>query len=368
MRLVSVKALHEGMKLASTIYNPSGKALLFEGIILSKRMIQRLIDLNIQYLYIQDALSEGIESRSKIDDQVRISAVKEIENTFTSLQSVDFSKKAIFLEEHTKDFKSIISTVLSQIKGNNDLLTILSDVFTYDSYIFQHSFNVTLYTLAIGLEMKMSPKDLDMLGLGAILHDIGKMMVPEEILLKPDRLTEEEFTAIKKHTEDGFEILRQLHGVSLIVAHCAFQHHERLDGSGYPRGIEEKTIHPFAKIIAVADVFDAVTSNRVYRNAMLPHEGLELLYAGVGTLYDRKVVEAFRNSVAIYPNGMTVILNDGRKGIVSKQNKGFADRPFIRIIEDESSEENAPYEIDLKDHLNVVIKECEFLLELSPIK
>ena len=120
-----------------------------------------------------------------------------------------------------------------------------------------------------------------MIGLGSMLHDIGKIAVSKEILLKPGKLTEEEFQVIKTHTTEGFEMLRNSYSVPLLVAHCAFQHHERLDGSGYPRGIKSKDIHDYAKVIAVADVFDAVTSNRVYRSAMLPHEGLEMLYAGM---------------------------------------------------------------------------------------
>ena len=95
----------------------------------------------------------------------------------------------------------------------------------------------------------------------------------------------------------GFAILKGVKTVPLIVAHCAYQHHERLDGTGYPRGLKNTEIHYFAKIIAVADVFDAITSNRVYRNAMLPHEGLEILYAGCGRLFDLKIVEAFRSAV-----------------------------------------------------------------------
>ena len=131
-----------------------------------------------------------------------------------------------------------------------------------------------------------------------------------------------------------FNYLKNIHTVSLHVAHCAYQHHERLDGSGYPRGLKDNEIHELGKIIAVADVFDAVTSNRVYRSAMLPHEGLEILYAGAGTKFEIPIVEAFRRAVAIYPNGLSVVLNDGRKGVVSGQNIGIGDRPIIRILEE----------------------------------
>ena len=124
---------------------------------------------------------------------------------------------------------------------------------------------------------------------------------------------------MKQHARYGFDILRNLHSISLLVAHCAFQHHERLDGSGYPRGLVENEIHPYAKIIAVADVFDAVTSDRVYRDKMLPSQGIELIESGSGTIFDKRVVEAFKRSIVHYPNGTIVCYQMVEE--VSLQNK-----------------------------------------------
>ena len=194
--------------------------------------------------------------------------------------------------------------------------------------------------------------------MGAILHDVGKMNIPFEILGKPGKLTEEEFEMVKKHPEYGFQLLKNIHTVSLHVAHCAYQHHERIDGSGYPRGLKGDEIHELGKIIAVADVFDAVTSNRVYRNAMLPHEGLEILYAGAGNQFEVSIVEAFRRAVAIYPMGLTVELNDDRKGVISGQNIGIGDRPIVRIIEEMGNPLQESYEINLKNQPHLIITRC----------
>ncbi|MGD6968206.1 HD-GYP domain-containing protein [Rossellomorea vietnamensis] len=355
MRFISAKTLKPGMVMASTVYNGNGQALIKSGVSVTNRMVQRLIQLNIQYVYIEDGLSAGIEAADSIPAKVRQDAVNKINSTFSHLEKNSVSSNLVALEQSAASFKEVIDTILNEIKGSGDLLTLLTDVFTYDSYVFHHSFNVTLYTLAIGIELGMPPKQLDMLGLGAIMHDIGKMKVPEDILMKPDKLTYEEFNEVQKHSEYGFDILRQLHNVSLLVAHCAFQHHERLDGSGYPRGLKGDEIHPFAKIIAVADVFDALTSNRVYREAMLPHEALEILYAGSGTLFDANVIQAFRKSVAIYPNGMVVVLSDGRRGIVEKQNKGLTHRPILRIIAENGEELSQPYSLDLGRSLDTTI-------------
>ncbi|KML35038.1 HD-GYP domain-containing protein [Rossellomorea marisflavi] len=354
MMLISTRSIRSGMVLGSPVYNMRGKMLIHDRVPLTDRMIQRLLELNIQYVYIEDSLSHGIEVKETVSKKVRQETIKSIEKAFSQVKQSGIPKSVLF-EESARQMTGIIGVVLQEVKENNDLLTILTDVFSYDSYIFHHSFNVTLYTLSIGLKLNLPQKQLEQLGVGAILHDIGKMCISEEILMKPGRLTEAEFAEIKLHSERGFEILRGLHSVSILVAHCAYQHHERLDGSGYPRGIKEEDIHPFAKIIAVADVFDAMTSNRVYRDAMLPHQALEILYAGAGTLFDREVIEAFRRSVAIYPNGMIIELNDDRKAIVAEQNQGVTDRPVVRIVEERGERLENPYEIDLSKEFDIII-------------
>ncbi len=355
MRLISTRALRPGMVMATTVYNVRGHALIQQNVAITERMIYRLQELNIQYVYIEDSLSNGIKVTESVPSKVRHEAVAGIEEVFSRINEAKMPQNLLVLADSAKQLKQIIDVVLKEVKGNDELLTVLTDVFTYDSYVFHHSFNVTLYTLSIGIELNLSQKQLEELGIGAILHDVGKMLVSEDILMKPGKLTEDEFMEVKKHTEHGFDILRKLQSVSLLVAHCAYQHHERLDGSGYPRGLKGDDIHPFAKIIAVADVFDAMTSNRVYRKAMLPHEALEILYAGSGSLFDMNVIEAFRRSVAIYPNGMVVELNDGKKGIVTGQNKGLTDRPVIRVIEEDGEELYSPYELDLQSELDKVI-------------
>ncbi|MBH9965755.1 HD-GYP domain-containing protein [Bacillus haikouensis] len=368
MRLISTRALRPGMVMATTVYNVRGHALIQQNVAITERMIRRLQELNIRYVYIEDALSNGIKVTESVPGKVRQEAVANIESVLSRINEAKMPRSLNVIEESARQLKSIIDVVLKEVKGNDELLTVLTDVFSYDSYVFHHSFNVTLYTLSIGIELNLSQKQLEELGIGAILHDVGKMLVSEEVLMKPGRLTEEEFVEVQKHTEHGFDILRKLQTISLLVAHCAYQHHERLDGSGYPRGLKGEDIHPYAKIIAVADVFDAMTSNRVYREAMLPHEALEILYAGSGSLFDPNVIEAFRRSVAIYPNGMIVELNDEKKGIVTSQNRGVTDRPVIRVIEEKGEELYAPYELDLSTELDKVITGFDVDYEPSPSK
>ncbi|RFU70099.1 HD-GYP domain-containing protein [Peribacillus saganii] len=365
MRLINTDTLIPGLKLGRSLYNENGQILLKDGVELTERMIQRLMELNIPFVYIQERRTEHIKPARAISEDLQREAIKTIVDTFAHIQKED-KNASIVIEKAAKQINELIRHILKEIHGNKELLSLLADVFIHDNYIFTHSLNVTLYSLAIGIEMKLNQKQIETLGMGAILHDVGKMLVPAKILMKPDKLTAEEFAEMKKHSELGFQLLRNAVTVPLVVAHCAYQHHERLDGTGYPRGIKGEDIHLFGRIIAVADVFDAVTSNRVYRKAMLPHEGLEILYAGSATQFEVHIVEAFRRAVAIYPVGLMVELSDGRIGVVSKQNPGLSDRPVIEILE-ENAQAVEPYEVNLKDRFDLLIVSCDTAISVAAI-
>lgn len=367
MRLLPTKSMKPGMVLARSIYNDSGRVLLSEGISVTSRMISRLQQLNVTYVYIEDARTSGMEVPTIISDKTRKEAVKTITDTFKSVEHEKELSKWFVMDKSSKSIKSLIQNLLTDMKSNEEVSALLTDVYVHDNYVFTHSLNVTLYALSIGLKLGLPQKDLETLGLGGILHDIGKMLIPNEILFKPGKLTSDEFAEMKRHATYGYDILRNMQTIPLMVAHCAFQHHERLNGSGYPRGIKSHDIHLFGKILAVADVFDAVTSHRIYRSAMLPHEGLEILYAGSGSLYEPEIIEAFRKSVAIYPYGLMVTLNDGRKGLVVGQNKDLTERPVIRVVEEEGEELETPYDINLKDHLNLAIVDCDSLEKIAAV-
>ncbi|WP_042165040.1 HD-GYP domain-containing protein, partial [Paenibacillus gorillae] len=232
----------------------------------------------------------------------------------------------------------------------------LMNMGTVDDYLYQHSLNVCVYTTLLGTAYGYTREELMTLGMGALLHDIGKTQISMNVLKKPDQLTAEEFGMMKNHAKIGFELLKDEPNLPLIVAHCAFQHHERLDGSGYPRGIKGGEIHDYAKWIGLVDSYDAMTTNRVYRSPMLPHQAIELLYAGTGTLYEQHMVQLFRDKVAIYPIGITVTLHTGESGVVIDFNTAYPHRPIIRILNNEAGETLAvPYEVDLSKQLSTMI-------------
>lgn len=360
MRLISIHVLKVGMRIGRTIWNEAGHPLLQKDVIVTERILERLKELNIRYLYIEDGISSGIQVEETVTAEKRHKAVKHITNSFKEVKQAKSAQASYILDQQSKVIGSIVEDLMDAILGSEEVLTVLGDAYLYDEYLYQHSFQVTLYSIAIAKEMGYSYEDLRLIGIGAMLHDIGKLIVPTEILMKPGKLTDSEYEVMKDHARHGFDILRNLHSVSLLVAHCAFQHHERIDGSGYPRGLVDYEIHPFAKVIGVADVFDAVTSNRVYRAKMLPSEGIAIIEQGSGKIFDPRVVEALKRSIVIYTNGSILKLTDGRRGIVSRQNVKAPERPWIRVFEEvEGSILKATYEISLVDHPEIVIEKVD---------
>ena len=359
VRLRNTKSLQVGDKLAKTIYNEHGVALVQRGIHLSEKMIQHLIRQDIRYVYLEDELTNDIMIDQMITDDLRMEVIETIKDTFAHFEEHHTMEKAFIHDDQMQDLTSIIDQILTQMsRQQEDAISLLADLFITDDYTFQHSLNVTIYTLAIGMKLNYSKKELGDLGLGALLHDIGKVFIDKSILLKPGPLEPEEYEIMKSHTELGFTFIRKNTNLSSVIAHCAYQHHERLDGSGYPRQLTEKEIHPYGKIIAIADVFDAVTSDRVYREGMLPHEGLEILYAEASSKFDLEMVEAFKKSVAIYPTGLTVTLSDNRTGVIIGQNPNYNDRPNVRILQHQDHLIKEPYEVNLSKVFDVVITSC----------
>ncbi|GJM79844.1 hypothetical protein HMSSN139_23400 [Paenibacillus sp. HMSSN-139] len=233
-----------------------------------------------------------------------------------------------------KTFSGLIESILDDLSARDDAMIMMMNMNSMDHYLYRHSLNVCVYTLLLGQLHGYTKDELTVLGLGALLHDIGKTKLPLELLTKPSRLTDEEFEMIKRHPDFGFKMLKDEPGIPLLSAHCAYQHHEKIDGSGYPRGIRGNEIHEYARWIAITDAYDAMTTHRSYRKAMLPHQALEVLYTGCGHWYEKPKLELFRDRVAIYPIGMTVRLSTGETGVVSRIHGHMPQRPVVRVLTD----------------------------------
>ncbi len=364
MRLVSITNCQPGVTLARSIYNDNGTTLVGSGVVLTQRMLDRLKNLNITKIYIQDKRTGDLLLEDAISERTRQEALAVIHETFRSVKDSPQKWQTTFSDKQFgRQFRQVMSSVIDELKQNRTAMNLLGDAYASDHYIFGHSFNVALYSTALAMKAGFGEKELIEIGVGAMLHDVGKMYIPCEILQKPGRLTDEEFEIMKKHAEYGFEMLRRLDEIPLLAAHCAFQHHERCDGSGYPRNLKGDEIHVYARILAVCDVFDALTTHRVYRPPMLPHEAMEILFAGAGTQFEQRFVENLRDTIALYPLGMSVTLNTGEAGVVIDYNKGMPSRPIVRILTDEKGQPlETPLEYDLSKRLHLMIVSSDALL------
>lgn len=352
-----------GMEIAKPLYTDFGTTLVGVGVRLTQRMIESLMSRNVSLIYIKDKLTEDLIIHDDIPMELRIQATNAIHETFTEMQKVNQKWNKSVDHLNIAKLQSVFKNLLREIQSTKNAMNLLGNVFVHDNYIFSHSVNVTIYSLAMAVKLGYNEKQLSELAIGGIMHDIGKTKLPLEILNKKGKLSEEEFDLVKKHTDFGFEILRNQSSVSLLSAHCAFQHHEKLDGSGYPRGLKGNEIHPYAKVMAVADVFDALTSTRSYRKAMLPHEAMEILFGGTHTHFEHNLIQTFQASIASYPIGVSVKLNTGETAVVASYLFHAPGRPIVRVFKDGYGKTlDKPYEIDLSKNLSIMITECDAIM------
>ncbi len=348
MRRILLDNVTSGMKLAKPLYTADGKILLNAGLELKERYVGRLRDLDVTYVYIEDDLTADIDVPDVVSEQARVEAVasaKQVMDQIRLGRKVDASEA-----------KRIANTLVDELCRNHGTLVNFIDMRTKADYIFNHSVNVCILATLTGISLGFDELRLRDLGVGALLHDIGKLMVPQEILNKTERLTLAELEEVRKHTEYGFDILRKNPDVSLMSAHCAFQHHERYDGSGYPRSLRDKEIHLFAQIVALADVYDALTSDVIYRKAVPVYEALAIITKAAGMYFDPELVDHFAGNIAPYPIGSVVRLSNNHTGVVVDMSHESKTKPVVRIIADEQKRRmNKIVEIDLSKNSQLYI-------------
>ncbi|QUH21785.1 HD-GYP domain-containing protein [Alkaliphilus sp. B6464] len=223
--------------------------------------------------------------------------------------------------------------VLDRLLGDINLINHASDMRLFDEYTYLHSVNVMVISIIIGIGVGFNDKELSDLGLAAILHDLGKTLVPLDILNKPGKLTDEEFSVMKKHAELGYDLLRDYENLSYQVKLGICEHHEKFDGTGYPYGKCGKKISLLGRIISVADVYDALTSNRIYRKGMDPSEALDFIIKNTGIMFDADIVEIFIKYVVLQCQTLNLIesINDS-VGISVEGCEGAYYEPKIKNI------------------------------------
>lgn len=355
MRYVPINCLREGMKLGKDVYGENGRLLLASGIVLKEKYIRTIRNLGYSGMYVEDDVSKDIEVAAIISEDLRQKTVSTIKNVFMHTKDDD---KDCF-EKSMEQCRKLLGDIVDEIIRNKTLMINMIDLKLLNDYTFYHCVNVAVMSIVMGVAMKYSYDQLYNLGLGAMLHDEGKMLIPQEILNKPGKLTAEEFEIIQTHPKAGFDFLQRNAVLPPIAYTLVLQHHEKYDGSGYPYGLKGDAINEQSRLVSVADVYDALVSDRPYRKALPPSEAMEYIMGGSSTLFDPEIVNVFVRKIAPYPVGTIVRLSNGEKGIVVQNFEGFGTRPKIRIF---LNRPNAVKEINLKNnsqYLSVTISGVE---------
>jgi len=238
----------------------------------------------------------------------------------------------------TQKARLLVAELASNIVENLDASMWLTQLKSRDEYTAIHSLNVCVLSLTFGRSLGLKGDELNELGLGALLHDIGKMQVPLEILNKPGKLTTEEFEIMKSHPQKGYEMLLSDDSLSSDVLSIVRSHHERLSGNGYPDKLSDSNISYYTKIVSITDVYDAITSDRVYHDGMTPHEALKRLYEWMPDNFDMKLMQAFIRTIGIYPVGSVVELKTGHIGLVVKLTDTHRLKPVVMLIMNRNKE------------------------------
>jgi putative nucleotidyltransferase with HDIG domain len=242
----------------------------------------------------------------------------------------------------------LVDEISKSISRNPEAFLNLARLKTRDDYTYMHSVAVCALMIALGKQLGLAGEDLKEAGLAGLLHDVGKMMVDEAVLNKPGKLTDEEFNIVKEHPRKGWEILQGSSDITATALDVCLHHHERMDGKGYPEQLASEQISLFAKMGAVCDVYDALTSNRCYKNGWEPAETIRKMAEWRTGHFDERVFQAFVKTIGIYPSGTLVRLKSGRLAIVMEQTEKSLLTPIVKIFfSTKSNEPIMPEMLDL---------------------
>ncbi len=347
MRLVYLSALPLDAELARDVSSGGGSylPLVRRGTKLTSSIVARLLARGVSTVWINDELGEGIEPLEPLPLDVRRSSERVLSKSLAAAQLAMASAQA--LPQATVEALGRVAEDISRALADCPSATLaLSDLASADPYTHGHSLRVATIGLLMAHEVFRHDGWVDWsgkvrrdrceermatLGFGLVVHDIGNLTIPGEILNKPAQLDRDEYELIKRHPQAGIDMLAAADLSPLTMA-VVRDHHERMDGSGYPNGRSD-TLHQFARIAAVAEVYDAVVSDRPYKPGAKPHAAVEIIRSGAGTQFDERIVEHFCQVVMPYPLGCEAELGDGRIGVVSALDCARPYEPTVRVCD-----------------------------------
>ncbi len=322
---VSVFDCRCGDVIAKDVISDKGLILATENLVLNDFIISKLKTIGIQSVWIfkeSGHTNSYSEKKKSIVEEYRntVLTVKNVLNDITAGRKFDYS-----------EIRKISELMLNRIDGIDVIIQYLNEIKVYDDYTYSHCVNVGFYSMLIGKRLQLQEsKLLDLIQAG-LLHDIGKIKIDNELLNKKDKLTYEEFEEIKKHSNYGYEVLSQANFISDEIKKAVLMHHERIDGSGYPLGAKDQEISEYARIVAIADVYDAMTSDRPYKKRATPFEAFNMFRNSGICTFDTAALNTFLLNFSTYLVGSKVKLDNGKVGEIVYIPPHEIINPIIRV-------------------------------------
>lgn len=348
MRAVPTSYIKGDVTLAENLYNKEGAILLRNGAIINERLVKKINEVGIFTVYITDAFSPDIDIDRIVDINMRIRGVNLVREVY---EKVKMGKD---ISPDFKRLEQLFDDVYDEILGAKERQINYIDIKSVDNYTYGHALNVAILSTLLAIECGVRLPQLKSLFLGAILFDIGMMLIPQDTYHRNEGLTEMQTEMLKKHVQVGYDYLRNISEADAFIKNITLTHHERWDGKGYPNGQSGNNIHLFSRIVGICDVYDAMTSDRVYKSAVPPNEAIEFLMGSAGSQFDLEVTEKFCKKINPYPEGSLVKLNTGDIAVVRKVVKDLPLRPLISIINNVGPK-LVMKDIDLYEKRNIVI-------------
>lgn len=327
MRYLPTSKLMPGMALGQDIYDGAGRLLLTKHLLLNAEYISNLEFKGFPGIYIDDEFTRGIELQEVICPQVKSQALKVVYELFT------FHTDEEELSGSEIKIQKIVEAVVENIISNGDVMYNMMDIKNYDDYIYFHSINVGVLSIMTGARYGLTKDELCQLGIAAMLHDIGKRFIEQNIAIGNQSLSGQEREVYMSHAKLGAEFLRGTYHFSASVYEGILEHHEWYNGQGYPLGKSQEDISLFARIIKIADCYDVLTTKTPVREGQAPADAIEYLMAMAGVQFDPNLVNVFMRKIAVYPVGCEVRLSNGQMAVVMKNFEDFPIRPLVKIIE-----------------------------------
>jgi len=361
MLRLPIGELRPGMRLGKTILAANGRVLLNSGTELKESYIATLHKLGITAAFITNELAPDVEPHDVVADSSRQQVTAGLRETTEEINRAFAASMRAGNRRFSGGFnpgklRSAVDIVVTDLLANTRAMVSLQDIRAVDEQMLGHSVSTCILSTLLGMAMGYNTSQLHELGMGALLHDIGKVGVPADLLSKSEPLTPAELGLVQQHATIGWDILSKQPQISFVSSAVALQHHERWAGGGYPRAMQGKEIHEYARICAVGDFYDTLVADRANHKGFSAHRALRFMQDLPG-YFDPDILKVFSECVAVFPVGAVVEITGGFKAVVVSVERGKAERPHIRIIRDPSGEPVlTPTEIDLSKRSDIEIR------------